>query len=98
MAVPNVTYLSGKRKKTEGETCLISLVEGMIELVVEVHQRHLARSCLDQVKHECQEQVIGIRFIKIIDPKVAIPIKNKALPVRSDRKTNSSNKPKTARI
>ncbi|CAG8840484.1 38698_t:CDS:2, partial [Gigaspora margarita] len=46
---------------------------------------------MDQVKHKCQEQVIGVRFIKIINPKgKAIPMKNKALLVRFDRKINSS--------
>ncbi|CAG8853144.1 40747_t:CDS:2, partial [Gigaspora margarita] len=58
----DVTYLSSKRKKMESETCLISLVEEIIELVVKVVK--------NQVKRECQEQVISVRFIKIINSKV----------------------------
>ncbi|CAG8845671.1 32342_t:CDS:2, partial [Gigaspora margarita] len=33
-------------------------------------QEHLARSCLNQVKHECQEHIRDVQFMRIIDPKV----------------------------
>ncbi|RIB02636.1 hypothetical protein C2G38_2227296 [Gigaspora rosea] len=71
---------------------LVSLVENMVKIVVEVvrnlkirqakhryrpqlyyvyrHQGHLAHSCSDQAKRECQEQMMNVRFMKIIDPKV----------------------------